>query len=389
MSKLKVAFVLFSDIALGGGAEVAAINYFKYCPRDRYELVLFETDYMDVKRYSDEELNRYISDVEVFKIPGFEQKFAFLHSSLLGEIIYNFISVPFILFVYKLKYYRKFIKEAKPDILVLFNNNYSSLFSSFKGTVIGTQHCWDLGRQGRIGDLMVKLINHGLRWKRIDGFHLFPKEKDYIPILNRTASFSFTNGADCAFVEKIQPAQREDKVCVFSFIARLEECKGVKLIIEAWRVMKHKSDSILRIAGGGTLSNYVKSVRDENLQFLGTLNEEEKSKFYRSSDVFVYPSSCDTFGLVYLEALVEGLYVITTDKFHKVVNLPFEQQVSFNPRNVESLAKAMDDAVERLKFIRDKREMWSESCQNEFCWEKLVPHLFAKIESAHHRNINS
>jgi glycosyltransferase involved in cell wall biosynthesis len=43
--------------------------------------------------------------------------------------------------------------------------------------------------------------------------------------------------------------------------------------------------------------------------FLGARTGEELTAFYSSSDVFVFPSRTDTFGLVLLEALASGLPV--------------------------------------------------------------------------------
>ena len=49
------------------------------------------------------------------------------------------------------------------------------------------------------------------------------------------------------------------------------------------------------------------AVRFPNTLFLGARTGEELAALYRSSDVFVFPSRTDTFGLVLLEALASGL----------------------------------------------------------------------------------
>jgi glycosyltransferase involved in cell wall biosynthesis len=45
------------------------------------------------------------------------------------------------------------------------------------------------------------------------------------------------------------------------------------------------------------------------VQFVGAKHGEELARYYAASDVFVFPSRTDTFGLVMLEALASGLPV--------------------------------------------------------------------------------
>ena len=51
-----------------------------------------------------------------------------------------------------------------------------------------------------------------------------------------------------------------------------------------------------------------------NVVFTGFLFGEDLSRAYASSDVFVFPSTSDTFGNVVLEAMASGLPVIVSDK---------------------------------------------------------------------------
>jgi glycosyltransferase involved in cell wall biosynthesis len=48
--------------------------------------------------------------------------------------------------------------------------------------------------------------------------------------------------------------------------------------------------------------------------FTGYLKDERLEKIYASSDLFVFPSTTDTFGNVVLEAQASGIPVVVTDK---------------------------------------------------------------------------
>jgi glycosyltransferase involved in cell wall biosynthesis len=47
--------------------------------------------------------------------------------------------------------------------------------------------------------------------------------------------------------------------------------------------------------------------------FVGTLHDEELAAAYASADVFVFPSTTDTLGLVLLEAMASGLPIIAAE----------------------------------------------------------------------------
>lgn len=62
------------------------------------------------------------------------------------------------------------------------------------------------------------------------------------------------------------------------------------------------------VAGGGPDLEKLRKAYPET-RFLGSLEGEELAQVYASSDVFVFPSKTDTFGMVILEALASGLPV--------------------------------------------------------------------------------
>lgn len=62
------------------------------------------------------------------------------------------------------------------------------------------------------------------------------------------------------------------------------------------------------VVGGGPDLDFLKS-RYPHVRFAGPQFGEELARTYASSDVFVFPSRTDTFGLVILEALASGLPV--------------------------------------------------------------------------------
>lgn len=96
-------------------------------------------------------------------------------------------------------------------------------------------------------------------------------------------------------------------------LTRLERGKGVDLVIEAMQFLP--SQVQLFIAGDGSQMDRLRGRVDElklhhQVHFMGWLNEEEKRELMDRADVFCLPSSYDSFGMGFMEAMANGLPVV-------------------------------------------------------------------------------
>ena len=95
-------------------------------------------------------------------------------------------------------------------------------------------------------------------------------------------------------------------------MARLIDGKGTELIIKTMALLPNVH---LKIIGDGPLKNKLKQLSESlNVQsrvdFLGWLNEEEKSSALMHSDIFCLPSIYDSFGVVFIEAMSLNLPIV-------------------------------------------------------------------------------
>lgn len=103
---------------------------------------------------------------------------------------------------------------------------------------------------------------------------------------------------------------------IFCSIGNLKEGKRFELTINAFAKAFKGSDHIkLQIIGGGHLYNHLKkqiNLLDMNKQIslLGQLSREQIASKLQTSDAFVLASAYETFGVVYVEALVSGKPII-------------------------------------------------------------------------------
>ena len=99
-------------------------------------------------------------------------------------------------------------------------------------------------------------------------------------------------------------------------MARLIEGKGVELVISA--MLDLPDNYQLSVAGDGPLLSELQHlVKANNLEdrvtFLGWIDKTHKLKLYSQADIFCLPSSYDSFGMVFIEAMALNTPVIAYD----------------------------------------------------------------------------
>lgn len=97
-------------------------------------------------------------------------------------------------------------------------------------------------------------------------------------------------------------------------VGNIDKNKNVGLTIEALKKMKKKGwDVSLKIIGKVVdKSLFADYSTHDFFQYLGIKTKEEIIEYLRDSDIFIMPSHTETFGLVYAEAMSQGLPVIYT-----------------------------------------------------------------------------
>ncbi|WP_181419310.1 glycosyltransferase [Novacetimonas hansenii] len=123
------------------------------------------------------------------------------------------------------------------------------------------------------------------------------------------------------------PSDRNDEAFRLLFVGRLASRKGIDVLLKiAPEILHDFPKAILDIVGDDTIlrpdmMTYKEEflalelpvdIRDRVI-FHGRVEEDELKKFYRDCDVFIAPSRYESFGLVFLEAMMFGKPVIGCD----------------------------------------------------------------------------
>lgn len=124
--------------------------------------------------------------------------------------------------------------------------------------------------------------------------------------------------------ERFTPAKRNgffrkydaDDGIKLIYVGRISREKEMPLLEKAFlKVAEQRPDMRLVIVGDGPYRQQMeRNLAGTNTLFTGVLEGEDLAAAYASSDLFVFPSTTDTFGRVVLEAQASGIPVIVSDK---------------------------------------------------------------------------
>lgn len=99
------------------------------------------------------------------------------------------------------------------------------------------------------------------------------------------------------------------------YVGRVSKEKNLELLVRIFtKITDQFKEASLTIVGDGPYLEEMKSqLRETPTVFTGYVEGDNLAKLYAASDLFVFPSTTDTFGNVVLEAQASGLPVIVTD----------------------------------------------------------------------------
>jgi glycosyltransferase involved in cell wall biosynthesis len=187
------------------------------------------------------------------------------------------------------------------------------------------------------------------------------------------------NPLDSSFFHPIQKEAARQRLGVLPteplvlFVGSLIPRKGVPLLLEAAGRLKSKGVPFrLAIVGDGPQRNEL-----ENLIIAGGLGRlvslegpklgEELLYYYNAADVFALPSYMESFGLVFVEAMLCGCPVVgTPDVISELI--PSDDYGYYVPvGDPEALAVALEEALQRQW---DREQIREYACT--FDWERMI-----------------
>jgi phosphatidylinositol alpha 1,6-mannosyltransferase len=131
----------------------------------------------------------------------------------------------------------------------------------------------------------------------------------------------------------------DDDTVVIALVGRLAAEKGLDVALDAMsELASERRDIVCVVAGDGPYELECRRRAPAGTVFTGRIGGSTLSEVYASADVFLFPSTTDTFGNVAQEAMASGLVVIGADVPQTREVLPADCGLFFRPGDAASLA---------------------------------------------------
>ena len=185
------------------------------------------------------------------------------------------------------------------------------------------------------------------------------------------------NGIDLPQKNRLTINHQDNRMRLL-FLSRIHPKKGVKELIEAWKIIQNRFlNWDLYIAGpldnsyARKMQTYAKKNNVENLVFTGELTGKRKTEAYCNADIFVLPSYNENFGMVVAESLSHCTPAIVS------TNAPWSDLSNkrcgwtFN-LSVQNLVSVMSEAMEQpRKKLTQMGEAGFEWMREEYSWSSV------------------
>lgn len=194
----------------------------------------------------------------------------------------------------------------------------------------------------------------------------------------------YENGIPETFVNENPQLSSHDKVKLL-FVGRLVPYKCADVVVEAISLLpediRHQIE--FTIVGGGEEEARLKNqVRELNLeafvQFAGWVKQKETLQYYRTSDIFCFPSIREFGGAVVLEAMASGLPCIVANNGGIGEYVTEENGFKIDPLSREYLVKETADKIKTLVAnpqLREQMALNAIARAKEFVWSNKAQQM--------------
>lgn len=179
-----------------------------------------------------------------------------------------------------------------------------------------------------------------------------------------------SNLAEVSIKSRTRKVDRRYRVI---FVGHLESRKRPLDVLRVAKVLEHEPFDFSIVGNGPELTQlkaYAHAQCLTNVKFLTDVTDAELRRHYTNSDIFLFPSEHEGFGLVMLEALAAGLPVVAYDiePFNEVINSSCGKLVQFGD---------IGELAESLKTFQNSENDWllRQSCIarcKDFLWENKI-----------------
>jgi glycosyltransferase involved in cell wall biosynthesis len=295
-----------------------------------------------VQKVSFPQLNKGLLTRVLFQLTGYDKQIARYNCDLIFSITGDYLGRlrPVVgmsqnMLLYDRHLWKDFgqLRETMRMFLNFHKQRYS--FSNSEGIIFISQHAQSVvGKLFPLSDKKLALIPHGISERFRSAV------KPQLPV----SSYSPSNPFRLLYVSTIHSYKNQWKVV--EAVARLRE-KGYPLEL-------HLAGSVIFKPAGVLLDESIRRF-DPDRQYVkehGWVDFETIHQLYGSADAFVFASECENMPNILIEAMSAGLPIVCSDR-NPMPEFAGEHACYFNPRNVDSMVRAIEKML-----LRPEKRAW-------------------------------
>ena len=172
------------------------------------------------------------------------------------------------------------------------------------------------------------------------------------------------------------------------YIGRLEGRKGVKYLLQAYKLLTQEMDNVqLIIAGDGPNREKLELLSEDlklpNVSFLGYISQELKVELLGQADIYCSPAIYgESFGIVLLEAMATDTVIVAgNNSGYSDVMEELGAVSVVNPRDDVEFARRLKLLIENQP-LRDLWQKWAAEYVQQFSYEHVVDQYESLYEDA-------
>ncbi|MGC8496743.1 MAG: glycosyltransferase family 4 protein [Thermoplasmata archaeon] len=398
--KIKFSMITETNLKYAGGTERTILYYAKFCDKENLDLAVFQTNILDKEKITDEEIkDRFkLKNIYTFIYPQFLTKLLTDRSKgistqerTMRKDIFLAYSI-FIKFIFANIMNRKTARKLfESDVLYIVSDYQllylilpKKLFSRKKKPYIifGTHNYLPIERRA------INRIENKLIEKFTYATHFTSKTIFDLSSVKRNTDFIINSGVDASAF--YLGTEKHDRI-KYLFVGRLVAYKGINELLSAWKLFKNKNNSELHIVGTGALEQMIKEKATENTIYHGQVSDNDLASIYRDCDVLVFPTygikHDEYFGLVVIEALASGNYVIISNEMRGIFDY-FESMgaLEYVPLDPVQIAERMANAYVNIKTLKQNVLKVRAYIEENYDWKSIAKKLSEKVKEIYKKD---
>lgn len=303
-----------------------------------------------------------------------------------GSVNYSALNkIPFISKIYKNLFF------IMPFFLELFNfNNYKLIISSESGpakniiTPVGSTHiCYCHSPMRYLWDMKDIYLNNTNILKKFFANIIFYSARKADLLSSFRVDFFIANSS---FIKKriwkfykrksevifppvdVNNFKLSNKKNFYLYFGELINYKNPKLAIDVFNKLGHE----LIVIGDGPLFSELKKISNENIKFLGRLDDYQIAQYLSQAKCLVYPGIED-FGIIPVEAMASGTPVIAANKGGALDTIMHSKTGLLVENNVQSFIAAIENVEKGSVSFFTSKEI--QEYAKKFSQEKFLINL--------------